>query len=112
VGRLRPGINSRLAADHLAGEGIDFLAADALISLLPAFPRVAAGKDFTVITPAEKRLGRRLEDDRADMLVGQHGFLLVPPAVVLHEEKDTVHRTDEQLVLRRLTYGKRLTSGR
>src|SRR4029453_9835478 len=95
----------------LTGEEKDFLVDDALISLLPAFTRVAAGKDLAVIAAGKEHLARRLEDDRADMLVGQHGFWWVPPAVVFHEGKDTVHRADEQLVLCCLSDSDRLASG-
>src|SRR6266850_995428 len=111
VRRLSPGINSRLTADQLAGERIDFLVDDTLIPLLPAFARVGASENLAVITAGKEHPARRLENDRADMLIRQHGFLSVPPAVILHEGKDTVHRADEQFVLCCLTDSYRLTSG-
>src|SRR5215470_6809999 len=109
---LRPGINSRLTSDQLAGERIDFFAADALISLFPALPRVATSENLAVITAGKERFARRFIDDRADMLIGQHGVLSIPVAVALHKGKNAVHSTDEQPILCRLTDGYRLSSGR
>src|SRR5713226_1078084 len=110
MGGLRSGIGSRASPDLLRGQGIDLLVYNALIPLLPTLAVVTAGEYGAVITSGKERFARRLEDDRTNMLVGQHGLLLVPLTVLLNEREDTVDGPDQEPVLRRLPHCRRLTS--
>src|SRR5574342_63661 len=110
--RLGPGIESRPPADQLTRQRVDFLVHDALILLLPSFAIVAAREDGAVVAAGKEHPARRFEDDRADMLVGQHGFLPNPFGALLQEGINTIDRTDEQLFRRRLAARQRLPSWR
>src|ERR1043166_2009526 len=109
--RLRPCINSRPPVDYLAAQRIDFLVRNTLISLLPGFALIPTGENLAVITAGEKCPARRLKNNRADMLIRQHGFLLLPILALLDERKDPVDGPDQKSVFARLAHRRRLTSG-
>ena len=109
--RLGARVDARLAIDDLAGERINFLVADAVVAALPSFAEIRAGVDLTTISAAEKRLGRGLEDDRAEVLTGNHRALALPRAVAFLKCEDAVDGANEQLIFRDFALGERLTSG-
>src|SRR2546425_7997038 len=109
--RLRSGINSRASLHLLGGQRIDLLVHDSLIPLFPTLAVVAAGENFAIITARKEHFAHWLEDDRTNMLIGQHRLLLVPLTVLLSEREDTGDGPDQKSVLRCLSDGRRLPPG-
>src|SRR5262245_10431084 len=109
---LHAGVYSRFAIHHLRRQRIDFLLADATVAALPGLAQIGAEINLAAIGATEQRFGRRLEDDRAEMLSRHHGFLLRPGTAIFLEGKYSPYRADQHLVFLRFTASQRLPTWR
>src|SRR5512135_1334926 len=108
---LRARVDARLAVYGMGSERINLLVANAAIASLPSLAEVAAGVNLTTVGSAEQRLGRGLEDDRAEMFSRDHGSLALPRTVAFLKSEDAVDGANEQLIHCTLSQSERLSSG-
>ena len=78
VRRLRPGKNARAAGQSGAGQAIDVVLREPVVSALPGVAAVAAGEDRAVIHPREDRATVGLDQQGVDVLIGQRPGSDVP----------------------------------
>jgi hypothetical protein len=110
--RLRARVNARLAVDNLSSERIDFFFADAVVTPFPRFSQVGAGVNFTAVSATEKRFGRRLENNRAEMFPRNHGVLLRPNSAIFLKREYSADCANQQFIFLQLAAGERLTARR
>src|SRR5947207_1255460 len=112
MGRLRPGVKARLAADLLAGERIALHLAQSPVAPLPAFSEIARGMERRAEGAGEERPALRFEEEGAHVLAGKKMAVLLPSRAAPGEREDSIHGADEQRIAARVALRRHLASGR